>query len=507
MRLAGCCAALLSLANSGPRVLSEGAGWIYMRDGIPPQPGERLVEVLAVGDVMLGRGMVSVEDIFAEVAGELQGADLTIGNLEGALGTQPAAGVGIPLLLPPEAPARLAAAGFDLLSLANNHSLDAGSTGIDETRRALQAAGIDPLGNGRVAMREVAGRTFAFVGWNDLGIPSEEELLVNVRQADGEFDYVIVIVHWGREYQRHPVLPQRELAQRLLDAGADIILGSHPHVVQPLEVHALSGSQDGAKLVAYSLGNFVFDQGWEDTAEGLGLRLLFDAEGLRAAQALPVRTVPRPEWMSGDESADLLERILGGGRQGFACSAETCWSAPLGAGAATGVFVSGAVDLTGDGVAEVIRRVGESVEILEAGKPVWRSPPAWRVVDHDLGDPNDDGRFELVLAIRQTGPGGEAVSQPFVIGHRGGTYRQLWGGSPVHAPLQEIEVGDVDGDGADELVVLESAPDGSGRSVSVWRWHGWGFGLVWRSAPGDYRDLILGFSGDSLATLSVAVGD
>lgn len=452
--------------------------------------------------------MLDVEDIFAEVAGELQGADLAIGNLEGAIGTRPAAGVGIPLLLPAEAPARLAAAGFDLLSLANNHSLDAGSTGLDGTRRALQAAGIDPLGNGRVVMREVAGRTFAFVGWNDLGSPSEEELVVKVRQADGEADHVIVIVHWGREYQRTPVLPQRELAQRLLDAGADIILGSHPHVVQPLEVRAPPGSKDDARLVAYSLGNFVFDQGWEDTAEGLGLRLLFDAEGLRAAQALPVRVAPRPTWMGDEPSADLLERILGGGRQGFACSAETCWSAPTAADAATGLFVSGAVDLTGDGVSEAIRRVGDSVEILEAGKPVWRSPSAWHVADLDLGDPNDDGRFEVVLAVRQAGSGGEVVSQPFVIGHRGGTYRQLWGGSPVHAPLQEIELGDVDGDGADELVVLESAPDGSGRSLSVWRWHGWGFSLVWRSAPGDYRDLVLGFPGiDSLATLSVAVGD
>jgi hypothetical protein len=128
------------------------------------------------------------------------------------------------------------------------------------------------------------------------------------------------------------------------------------------------------------------------------------------------------------------------------------------------------------------------------------------VVDLDLGDPNDDGRFELVLAIRQTGPGGEVVSQPFVIGHRGGTYRQLWGGSPVRAPLQEIELGDVDGDGADELVVLESAPDGSSRSLSVWRWHGWGFGLVWRSAPGNYRDLaLLPAEKDVPPMLSVAV--
>ena len=490
-RLAWCCVTLLSLSNSGPPVSSESPGWIYLRDGVPLQPGERLVEVLAVGDVMLGRGMAESQDIFDEVAGELQGADLTIGNLEGAIGTRPAAGVGIPLLLPPEAPARLAAAGFDLLSLANNHSLDAGTSGLDGTRLALQAVGIDPLENGRVAVREVAGRSFAFVGWNDLGIPSEEELLVNVRQADGEADHVIVIVHWGREYQRHPLLPQRELARRLFNAGADIILGSHPHVVQPLEVHAPSGLQDGAKLVAHSLGNFVFDQGWDDTVHGLALRLLFDAQGLRAAQALPLWTTPRPHWMDVDASAPLLERILESERVGFACSEERCWSAPVAADGRNGRFSSGAIDLTGDGVDEIVRRMAGVVEILEEGKTAWTSPPDWRVVDLDLGDPNEDGRFELLLAIEKTKESGEVTSQPFIIGYRGGTYRTLWGGSPVRAPLLELELGDVDGDGADELIVIEAPPGESHHSVSVWRWHGWGFGLVWRSPPGSYRDLIL----------------
>jgi len=507
LRLAGCCAALLSLATGGPPVSWESAGWIYVRDGVPPQPGERLVEVLAVGDVMLGRGMAEAEDIFDEVAGELQGADLTIGNLEGALGAQPAAGVGIPLLLPPEAPARLAAAGFDLLSLANNHSLDAGSTGLDETRRALQAAGIDPLGNGRVVMREVAGRTFAFVGWNDLGIPSEEALLVNVRQAEGEADHVIVIVHWGREYQRQPLLPQRELATALLDAGADIVLGSHPHVVQGLEVLDSAQPGGGARLVAYSLGNFVFDQGWDDTAQGLALRLLFDAQGLRAAQALPLWTTPRPHWMDVDESAPLLERILESERAGFACSEERCWKVPVEAAPRGGMSFTGAIDLTGDGVDEVVRQSAGVLEIREEGKTAWTSPPDWRVVDLDLGDPNDDGRFELVLAIEKTKESGEVISQPFVIGYRGGQYRTLWGGSPIRAPLLELELGDVDGDGADELIVIEAPPDESQRYVTVWRWHGWGFSQVWRSPPGDYRDLSVPSSEEGPpATFSVTVG-
>jgi hypothetical protein len=82
-------------------------------------------------------------------------------------------------------------------------------------------------------------------------------------------------------------------------------------------------------------------------------------------------------------------------------------------------------------------------------------------------------------------------SHPFIIGYREGAYRILWGGSAVADPIHEVELGDVDGDGVQELVVLEEQGDGRNRAVSVWRWHGWGFSLVWRSPPDHYRDLTL----------------
>ena len=449
------------------------------------------MEVLAVGDVMPGREIAEVDGIFTEVADEVRGADLALGNLEGAIGAAPAPGAGIPLLLPSKSPAALAAAGFDLLGLANNHSLDAGPAGLIETKRQLRRAGIEPIESDRPLIAEVDGTAFAFLAWNDLALPSRQALLESVRAADSAADQVIVLIHWGQEYQHDPILPQRELAAELLQAGADILLGSHPHVVQDLEVRAPVSTNDGAKLISYSLGNFVFDQGWEDTAQGLALRLFFDGDGLRAAQALPLWTAPRPHWMEMEDAAALVGRIFPSERQGFACSADRCWGVTVADDARSGAFFSGAIDLTGDGVAELIRRSEGAVEILEGGRTAWRSPPDWQVVDLDLGDPNDDGRHELLLAIERTEPSGEQVSQPFVIGHRGGVYRLLWGGSPVHAPLLELELGDLDGDGAEELVVLDQSPNAGGRFVTVWRWHGWGFSQVWRSPPGDYHDLIL----------------
>ena len=481
--------------------------WVYLRGGEVPSTNERLVEVLAVGDVMTGRGLAGRPDLFAHVSGELQAADLTIGNLEGAIAAGPPAGVlpsgeltavaspaartpaaePLTLLLPLETPATLAEAGFDLLGLANNHALDAGHEGLAETRRRLQAAGLEPVETDRAGVREIDSLTLATLAWDDLGAPDREALLAAVSDARAAADIVLVLVHWGQEYQRHPALPQRELAEELLEAGVDVVLGSHPHVVQDLRIVQPLEMGGRPRLVAYSLGNFVFDQGWDDTAQGLALRLLFDDEGLRAAQALPLWTAPRPSWMAPDSSAALLDRILRPERLGFACSAEACAPVEIPDDTRSGIFGSGTIDLTGDGVPEIIRRQGEAVEVLQEGRSVWRSPSEWKVRDLALGDPNQDGRYEALLAVDKA----EGTSQPFVVGYRGGTYHDLWGGSAVHAPILEVELGDLDGDGLEELAAIEAAPEGSARYLTLWRWHGWGFSLVWRSPPGEYRDLIL----------------
>ncbi len=133
---------------------------------------------------------------------------------------------------------------------------------------------------------------------------------------------------------------------------------------------------------------------------------------------------------------------------------------------------------------------------IQDGAEAWRSPSDWTVVDVALGDPNQDGRYELLVAFWRDDAAGVPRSQPFIVGYRQGQYRILWGGSPIAEPILEVALGDVDGDGAEDLVVLEAQADAGeavaeASTLAVWRWHGWGFSNVWRSPVGTYRDLVL----------------
>ncbi|MGC9393463.1 MAG: hypothetical protein ACP5J4_01260 [Anaerolineae bacterium] len=204
-------------------------------------------------------------------------------------------------------------------------------------------------------------------------------------------------------------------------------------------------------------------------------------------------------------------------RVAFACDRQSCWpvdppAADVDAPFATDApFTESAIDLTGDGVPETILREDETLRVLQGDVEIWCSDPAWRVVDATLGDPNDDGRYEILAALwkpddEATHTAGGLGSYPFIIGHRGGAIKVIWGGSAVAHGIHEVALADVDGDKIEELLVLESAWSGDGldaaqRTLSVWDWHGWGFNLRWRSAPGRYRDLGLAEGGIIVVTV------
>ena len=174
--------------------------------------------------------------------------------------------------------------GFDVLSVANNHIWDYGAEAFGDTLKILKDNGISYIGGGssydeahQPVVREIKGTKIAYLGYTNLlpqslgtksskpavAFPDEDQIILDVQKAKTLANIVIVSFHWGDEYETHHNSFQENLAHTAIDAGADLIVGHHPHVVQ--EVEKYNGG-----YIAYSLGNFVFDQNFsEDTKSGL----------------------------------------------------------------------------------------------------------------------------------------------------------------------------------------------------------------------------------------------
>lgn len=234
----------------------------------------------------------AIEEIVSE-------ADLAVANLETTLSGERLPYRGYPQFnTPDEAAVAIKAAGFDVLMTANNHSVDGGKRGLERTLDVLDELGFAHTGTKRpeeaaVLVLDVEGIRIAMIngtyGLNGLEsyLSAEERVTMIHMLGDGErmtseikqvkplVDYVIVLPHWGNEYQRQPSSKQRKLAEQWIEAGANAIVGSHPHVIQPMELR-----EDGA-LIAYSLGNAISNQRerpgkpayWKFTEDGVLLRL------------------------------------------------------------------------------------------------------------------------------------------------------------------------------------------------------------------------------------------
>ena len=247
----------------------------------------RKARIAAVGDLMqhiaqlnAARQADSTYDYhqsFKHVAPLLHGADLAIINLETTLSHEGPYS-GYPTFCSPATLAKSIAEqmGIDVVALANNHCCDRGRQGIKRTTDILEEYRIPHIGayadstdykKNRICHLKRQGISFAIVnytyGTNGIPIPkgSVVNLLDSIQMAtdiasiDRDFvDCIIAVVHWGNEYERHPNLEQRTLADFLKRQGVDIILGSHPHVVQPFEVDSLG------RITVYSMGNFVSNQ-------------------------------------------------------------------------------------------------------------------------------------------------------------------------------------------------------------------------------------------------------
>jgi len=273
----------------------------------------------AVGDITFGEQVGPALATYGpaypwqRVARLLRGADVTVGNLETAVGSSGTAQPkeftfhGPPIGLRPMA----SLAGFDALTLANNHSGDFGSEGLLETLRSVRAAGILPFGAGtneaaarRPAIVEAGGLKVALLGYSDInplgfnatasspGTAKADTALVasDVRAARRHADVVVCFLHWGVELHPDPDLRQQQIASACLSAGAAAVLGAHPHVLGPVT------APGRRSVVAWSLGNFVFPSSGVTARTGI-LQVHLGADGVRGFRLLPIQIVgfqPQP---------------------------------------------------------------------------------------------------------------------------------------------------------------------------------------------------------------------
>ena len=276
--------------------------------GAPTTPDRREYTLLFAGDVMLsravGRRMATEKDWvlpFHLIAERLRSADLRFCNLE-----CPVSDRGHDLhhrfsfRADPRALEGLRATGFNVVSQANNHTYDWGPQALLDSLARLHAAGIEPVGAGRNFLAahypfvaHTGSLRIAFLAYVNVDPPEAAagvdragvawldpaQALADIRFARPLADLVIVCPHWGVEYAEKPSPEQVDLAHQMIDAGADLIVGSHPHVVQPIEKYH-------DRWIAYSLGNFVFDQ--HDAATHRGLMLEVKVRDKRVAEVLPL---------------------------------------------------------------------------------------------------------------------------------------------------------------------------------------------------------------------------
>lgn len=284
------------------------------------------------------------DGVLAGVSDRIRAADLAFANLESPVAPDHHQGVhGEVFDAPATLPPGLAAVGFDVVSMANNHVWDQGPAGMLETRQRVLDAGMHPVGVGATCAEaeapvvvEVKGVRVAFVAFADLlnlaptgegcvfvpGDPCEQDCLPDrdalyfpivpervhtaIRRAREQADVVVVSAHWQTQYHTDPLPPYVPLARGFLAAGADVVLGHHPHVLQPVE-------RVGNGVIAYSLGNFVSDMGRKyepsqeprrgDTRDGLILELEIRVDGD------DVQVVPRthPTWTDNQDVIRVVE--------------------------------------------------------------------------------------------------------------------------------------------------------------------------------------------------------
>jgi poly-gamma-glutamate synthesis protein (capsule biosynthesis protein) len=294
------------------------------------------LRIAAVGDIMLaGRydpilRRQGIDYPFAATVNQLRWADLAIGNLEAPLttGGTEYRDKRFRFRAAPAMAGTLRRAGFSVLTLANNHILDYGAAGLVDTLDILKREQLAATGAGTTlseartpAILTRAGRRIAvlaysltqpvafFAGTSHAGTAPAygRHVTADIRRARQQADLVIVAFHWGGELETTPRPVQRDLARAAIDAGATVVLGHHPHVLQGIEFH-------GDGVICYSLGNFTFGSGSRSATTGMIAQITIPDSGPPEVEVVPLsvdnrKTAYQPQPLTGAAATQAIATI------------------------------------------------------------------------------------------------------------------------------------------------------------------------------------------------------
>lgn len=310
---------LRSIGPTVPPPLTVASVFAAQAPSLAQYGRNNLRTIIATGDVIPARSvnykMVTYNDFlypFRRTAGFLRSGDITLVNLESPLIASgcPVVNEGMQFCGDPRFVQGLRYAGVDTACTANNHIGNYGPQGIQETWNHLGAAGIGYCGYGKVDHKTVRGIRFAFMAYNTVGERfNYAAARQQIRAARRGADIVVVSVHWGKEYVPVPTTapgiadddPQR-VAHWIIDSGADLIIGNHPHHVQAVEIYH-------HHFISYAHGNFVFDQMFSlATREGVVGSYTFYRKRLVAVRYRPVviYDYAQPRWADPATARQIL---------------------------------------------------------------------------------------------------------------------------------------------------------------------------------------------------------
>ncbi|MDD3268309.1 MAG: CapA family protein [Syntrophomonadaceae bacterium] len=256
--------------------------------------GDCLMHNTQISSGLQADGSYRFDSFFTEVKDLIAEGDYSSTNFEAVMAGPQSGYTGYPLFNSPDAVAgTFKEAGFDLIVSANNHCMDRGVRGALRSLDVLRAAGLETVGTYKTAqeskqflIKDIKGVKVAYLaytyGTNGIPVPAQYSFLVNfmdknkiladIKQVRDSVDIIVLVLHWGLEYHPKPSQEQKMQAREYLEAGADIILGSHPHVIQTMEVLKIQGKD---KFVIYGLGNFISHQVGQERNSGIVLKMKF----------------------------------------------------------------------------------------------------------------------------------------------------------------------------------------------------------------------------------------